>query len=206
MTDTMEFNGVAIPAIYSTKTTDADGKVHVMEIDFRKVHPDYMVGLLTKATQRFVNDGLGSTAEKWGGDAQMRYEEYRKQIRHINSGEAPQKIMRKTGNTMGEVEKLAHKMAKQKLVKLGKGAGFKTLSAMADSEPFGPFFTSKANGDLIWNGDSVAAFIALQKKAGKFDFVADAEKEIAEEENNLADVDISSLLDLPGDDEGDSEE
>lgn len=180
MTDTFNFNGHDVPAVYETKAKDDSGKTHTYRIDFRKVHPDYVPQLLLKATQRFVNDGLGSAKENWGGSLDLRCAEYRKRIDHINSGEAPQKVMRKVGASLNEAEKLAHRMAKEFLRDLAKSVNCATIAQMAQHEAFGAFFKTDSGGNLLWDGDMVAAHIEKMKTDGKRDYLAEAEKSIAD--------------------------
>lgn len=190
MTDTFNFNGHDVPAVYETKAKDDSGKTHTYRIDFRKVHPDYVPQLLLKATQRFVNDGLGSAKENWGGSLDLRCAEYRKRIDHINSGEAPQKIMRKVGASLSEAENLAHRMAKEFLRDLAKVHGLAKIADMVDHDSFAPFFRTDSGGNVAWNGDTVAKFIETQKANGQMDFIGAAEKEIAKRDEMMEKLSI----------------
>jgi hypothetical protein len=142
--------------------------------DPAKMHASWLARALEYGLRRWPNDSYS------GEKGQTKYDLVRAMLADMQSGDPmPEKVRSSRAASADPVEALAFKTAKGDLLAAFKkrtGAGKIADILAAGDEAVNKFFRDTENGS-VWNEESVAAWIAKRKEAGR-DYMAEAEEVI----------------------------
>lgn len=149
----------------------------VLEVDTDKLHKSFFDRTLEYGIRRFVNDSYS------GEKGQLKFDLCAALVAKMNAGEELVTGERRSKIPTDPIKALAHKLAKTALAVVFKNlTGKAKLEDMAQHEKVAPYFI-EIGGKLAWNEDAVGEYI--ERRAGKDDFMGQAEKIINATEDDM---------------------
>lgn len=137
-------------------------------VDTSKFHESWMERVVEYGTRRLINDNYS------GEKGQVKFDLCAALAAKMQSGAPLEATERRSKVPADPIRALAHKLAKTALAVVFKNlTGKAKLEDMAQHEKVAPYFV-EVGGKLAWNEDAVGEYI--ERRAGKDDFMAQAEK------------------------------
>lgn len=149
----------------------------VLEVETENLHKTFFERVLEYGVRRYVNDSYS------GEKGQLKFDLCAALVAKMNAGEELVTGERRSKVPADPIKALAHKLAKTALAVVFKNlTGKAKLEDMARHEKVAPYFI-EIGGKLAWNEDAVAEYI--ERRAGKDDFMGQAEKIINATEDDM---------------------